>query len=706
MPPPPITSTQPNKGIAGFLRSARIQNGFLGLLLLVATIMAYQPAWHGKPIWDDDAHLTPPELRSFQGLVRIWIEPGATQQYYPLIYSLFWVEHKLWGDATTGYHLLNILLHAFSALLLWRILRQLELPGAYWAAAVFALHPVCVESVAWISEIKNTLSGVFYLSAALVYLRFDRSRDGKFYCFALGLFLLGLMSKTVIATLPAALLVIFWWQRGRLSWKQDVMPLILFFVAGIGAGLFTAWMEWKFVGARGSAFDFTFIERVLIAGRVIWFYLGKLVWPADLIFIYPRWHISQKVGWQYVFPVGALLVPAGLWLLSRRTRGPLAAWLFFIGTLFPALGFFNVYPFRYSFVADHFQYLAMIGPIALAAAGITKLFSTLKINQPFGEPVFCGMLLIILGVLTWRQSANYANVETLWRTTIARNPDAWLATYNLGTTLAQKGGWEEAIQYLQKAVQTKPDLAVAHYNLGDVLMHSGRVDAAIDQFRKAIQFEPNQPLAHYELANALIKKGMVDEGIAQFRIALELNPNFADAHRFLGMALLYSKGQPDAAIVQFKQALKANPRCAEAYNYLGIALLQEGRQKDAAIGFQIALEMQPHYLLAQNNLAWLLATSSDATVRNGPLAVALARDADQYSNGRNPMVAMTLAAAYAEARQFPEATATVQRALKLAESQHSTGLISNLQLQLKLYQDGSPLRIPDQTNAPVQPTRP
>ena len=345
-------------GSLGWLRDLWERGWLKGLLLLTAVIFVYQPVWHGKPIWDDDAHLTPPGLRSPQGLARIWIEPGATQQYYPLVHSIFWVEYKLWGDTTLGYHLINILLHAFSALLLWKILRRLQVPGAYLAAAIFALHPVCVESVAWISEIKNTLSGAFYLGAALVYLRFDRTRNWKFYFLALGLFLLGLMSKTVIATLPAALLVVFWWQRGKLSWKQDVLPLIPFFVVGMGAGLFTAWVEWKFVGARGSAYDFTFIDRVLIAGRVIWFYLGKLVWPVDLIFIYPRWQVSQTVWWQYLFPITALLVSVGLWLLSRWNRAPLAAWLFFVGTLFPALGFFNVYPFCYSFVADHFQYLA------------------------------------------------------------------------------------------------------------------------------------------------------------------------------------------------------------------------------------------------------------------------------------------------------------------------------------------------------------
>ena len=191
-----------------FLRSSWGRPWLLSVLLVAATLMAYEPAWRGQPIWDDDGHLTKPELRSLGGLARIWTQPGATQQYYPLVHSVFWVEQKLWGNATLGYHLVSILLHAFSALLLLRILQELEVPGAWLAAAIFALHPVQAESVAWISELKNTLSGVLYLGAALVYLRFDRTRRRQLYAGALGLFVLGLLSKTVIATLPGALLVV------------------------------------------------------------------------------------------------------------------------------------------------------------------------------------------------------------------------------------------------------------------------------------------------------------------------------------------------------------------------------------------------------------------------------------------------------------------------------------------------------------------
>ena len=785
------SSTQAVDGSWGWLGDLWERGWLKGLSLLIAVIVAYQPVWQGKPIWDDDAHLTPPGLRSPQGLARIWIEPGVTQQYYPLVHSIFWVEYKLWGDTTLGYHLINISLHAFSALLLWKILRRLQVPGAYLAAAIFALHPVGVESVAWISEIKNTLSGAFYLGAALAYLRFDRTRNWKFYFVTLGLFLLGLMSKTVIASLPAALLMVFWWQRGKLSGKQDVLPLIPFFVVGIGTGLLTAWVEWKFVGARGSEYDFTFIARVLIAGRVIWFYLGKLIWPADLIFIYPRWHVSQTVWWQYLFPFMVLLVSVLLWLLSRRNRAPLAAWLFFLGTLFPALGFFNVYPFCYSFVADHFQYLASIGPIALAAAGIAIFFHSLMNKRQFLEPIVCGTLLLVLGVLSWRQSGMYTNIETLWRTTIARNPDCWLANNNLGGYLYNKGNIKEAIEHYQRAIQIDPNYAEAQNNLGAALAAEGRFDEAIENYHKAIQIRPNFAYALNNLGMALAARGRFDDAIENYRKAIQISPNFADALDNLGAALTV-KGKSDEALGYYRQALAIDPNFAGAQNNLGILLAKQGQiteaieyyqkaielnparaefyynlgnllatqnrtaeaveqfqkalevepdnakvhynlaniftaqgrrneaieQYQAALKqmpdsvhahyqlglllqiegkpaaaiaqFQKALELDPHHTLAQNNLAWVLATCPDGSLRNGAQAVTLAQQAAQSSRNQSPEILDTLAAAYAEAGLFAEAIETAKRALDLSLAHNNKPLTEAIEAQLRLFEVNSP----------------
>ncbi len=487
-----MTASAPaSDGSSGWLHDFGKRDWLKGLLLVAAILLFYQPVWHAGFIWDDDAHVTNPQLRSLAGLARIWMQLGATQQYYPLVHSVFWVEHRLWGDWSPGYHLVNILVHAFAALLLVKVLQRLKIPGAWLGAAIFALHPVEVESVAWVSELKNTLSGVFYLGAALAYLEFDQDRRRGGYALALGLFLLGLMSKTVIATLPAALLIVCWWQRGRLSWRRDVLPLIPFFVAGVAAGLFTAWVERQFGGAQGSEYDFSIVERFLIAGRAIWFYLGKLCWPVNLVFIYPRWQVSQAVGWQYLFPAAVALLLGALVWLQRRRRGPLAALLFFVLTLFPALGFFNVYPFRFSFVADHFQYLACIGPIVLAAAGLSTGFNRLEKGRSLWTPALGGILLAILGVLTWQQCRTYANIETLWRTTIARNPSCWMAHNNLGLTLVGQGHWEEAIQHYEQALQLKPDFADALNNMGVVRATQGKLDEAVACYQKALRIHPD-----------------------------------------------------------------------------------------------------------------------------------------------------------------------------------------------------------------------
>jgi hypothetical protein len=340
------------------------------VLLAVLAFAAYQPAWHGGFLWDDDAHVTRPELQSAHGLWRIWFDLESTQQYYPLTHTVFWVEQQFFGYAPLGYHLVNIGLHALNACLLLLLLRWLAVPGAFLAAVLFALHPVMVESVAWITELKNTLSGAFYLGAALCYLRFDVTRRRSSYGAALTLFVLALLSKTVTATLPCALLVVLWWRRGRLVWRQDWVPLLPFLVLGVAAGSLTAWVERSLIGAEGAEFNLTLAERCLVAGHAFWFYLGKLVWPENLIFIYPRWELHPEEWWSYVYPAGALLMLAGAWGLRRRWRAPLAGLLYFSGTLVPVLGFFNVYPFRFSFVADHFQCLASLGLLVPVSAAL------------------------------------------------------------------------------------------------------------------------------------------------------------------------------------------------------------------------------------------------------------------------------------------------------------------------------------------------
>jgi len=545
--------------------------------ICVVTLAVYQPAWQGGLLWDDDAYITKTELRSAEGLGRIWFELGATYQYYPLLYSAFWFQHRLWGDDTLGYHLVNIVLHALSAVLVALILKRLKIPGAFLAGTIFALHPVHVESVAWMTELKNTLSGALYLGAVLAYLHFDEDRRKGAYFLALGLFILALLSKTVTATLPAALLVVFWWQSTRLSWQRDILPLVPFFVLGVTGGLFTAWMERTYVGAGGAEFDFTFVERCLIAGRVIWFYLGKLLWPAELIFTYPRWDPDQSVWWQYLYPLGVVAVLVLLWLVRKRTRAPLAAMLFFCGTLFPVLGFFNVYPFRFSFVADHFQYLATLGIIALFSATVALLWQRWQVWPGAAAGSITLVLALVLGIRTWQQSRNYADAVTLYTATLAGNPDCWMAHLNCGVALARLGRPQEAVTHLQEALRIKPDLAEAHRSWGIALQDQGRHQEAVAHYEEALRIKPDLAEAHLNWGGALGKMGRFDEAVAHYHAALRLEPDYADAYNNLGVAFA-EKGQLVGAAKCFEHAVRLKPDYGEARNNLRRAQAQLQQQ--------------------------------------------------------------------------------------------------------------------------------
>ncbi|MGA2114039.1 MAG: tetratricopeptide repeat protein [Bryobacteraceae bacterium] len=572
------------------------------------TLAAYLPALTGILVWDDARHVTRPDLRSLHGLWRIWFELGATQQYYPLLHSAFWLEHSIWGDSVLGYHLLNVALHAAAACLVVKIARRLELPGAWFAGACFAVHPMLVESVAWISEQKSTLSGFFYLAAALVYLDFDESRRPSRYWAASGLFVLALMSKTVTATLPAALLVVLWWRRGTLAWKRDTRPLLPWFAMGAAAGLFTAWVERTMVGASGADFTLSPVQRVLVAGRVVWFYAAKLLWPAELTFVYPHWRVNAGEWWQYLFPAGAVAVGAGLWLLARRHRGPLAGFLVFVGTLFPVLGFFNVYPFRYSYVADHFSYLASLGILVPAASALSIGAAKFGRSKTV-EVIVPAILLAAMGVLTWRQAAIYRDDETLFRATIASNPDAWLAHDNLGNILFRNPGRRaEAVAHFEAALRANPDYWEAHLSMGNALLETpGRLDGAVAEYQTAVRLAPEAERAHTNLGNAFLRAGQTQEAIAQFEFALRIQPASAAARSDLANALTRIPGRLPDAIAEYQAAVHAKPDFAEAHNDLGHVLaLVPGRMPEAIAQFEEAIRIRPDYWGAHSNLGTAL----------------------------------------------------------------------------------------------------
>jgi len=573
--------------------------GLLALILLLAVLIAYYPALHGGMLWDDDFHVTRPELRSWHGLYRIWFDLNATQQYYPIVHSAFWLMYKLWAGNTLGYHLLNIVLHVTSAFLVALILLRLGVPWPWLAAVIFALHPVQVESVAWICELKNTLSGSFYLAAALAYLHFDKGRNRWPYALALSLFILALLSKTVTATLPAALLVAFWWQRGRLNWRRDALPLVPFFVIGAAGGLFTAWVERTVLGARGAEYMLTSIERCLIAGRAISFYLAKLFWPIDLIFIYPRWQVSQRVWWQYLYPLGVICLIVLLWLLRKRSRAPLAAMLLFCGTLFPALGFFNVYPFRYSFVADHFQYLASISIIALFCAGLESVVSRWRLQHK--TAALLGILVCAggggaLAFPTWLQSHQYKNAETLYRSTLSQNPSCWLAHTNLGNLLISQGRYREAKASFEEALRIKPELAAAYNGMGIAWVGEGDLRSGIQNYRRAVELDPGYAEAFNNLGVALARDHLYQEAIANYQKSLQIDADYAMAH--YNMANAYSRlNKPAVSEQHYLQAIQIRPDMTFAHYYLGLTLLSQGRNSEATEHLNAAFKLKPDFSL-------------------------------------------------------------------------------------------------------------
>jgi protein O-mannosyl-transferase len=675
--------------------SSRRRALVFALVLAAVTIFAYRPAWNGGFLWDDDVYITNNELLTApDGLRRIWFSLDSPSQYFPLVYTTFRVEHAIWGLDPTGYHWVNLLLHVANALLVWLVLARLKVPGAWLAGAIFALHPVQVESVAWITERKNVLMVFFFLLALLAWIAFIDGRTKRswlFYGLALILYLLALSAKTTACTLPAALFLILWLQRTPVSWKR-VFQIIPFLVLGIAMGVLAMWWERYHQGTSRAVFTFLSpIERVLVASRAVWFYLSKLIWPSDLTFIYPRWDIAPTHLLNYAWLLAGVIACGALYFLRRYWgRSVEVAAGFFVVTLSPVLGFIMLYTFRYTFVADHYQYLACIGPIALASAGLANLADTFKNGRALIlSAALC--VVAVLATLTWRQAAMYGDIDTLWRTTLARNPGCWMAHNNLGMVLFEKGQLDDAIRHYRTTLEMQPDFWDADYNLGTALLGKGQVDEAIFYCDKAVRMQPNDPDAHVAFANALLQKKRTDDAIAHYQKAIAIRPDYFLARYGLGHALL-ENGKLDAAIEHSRAALLIQPNNADCHTVLAVALDEKGQWAEAIQHYEKALEISPQSISALNNLAWLLAAGSNASLRNGTRAIQFAQQANQLSGGTNALVLRTLAAAYAEAGQFGKAIETAHAAMQLGQSQRDDSLAIELQQEIALYELGLPYR--------------
>jgi protein O-mannosyl-transferase len=667
---------------------------FLGALLVSITVLVYLPASGAGFIWDDDVYVTQNTLLTApDGLRRIWFSLDSPSQYFPLVYTTFLIERAIWGLNAAGFHWVNIVLHAANALLVWRLLLRLRVPGAWLAAALFALHPVQVESVAWITERKNVLMGLFFLLALIWWTKFldaQNKERWKFYLLALASCGLALFSKTTACTLPAALVLILWLRKQRIDARR-VAQIAPFVFVSIVMGLVTIWWERYHIGTRGEVFGLGPVERILIASRVIWFYLGKLVWPANLAFSYPLWKVSTGNPLNYLWVAAIAALGAAVYFARRYAGRSLeTALVFFVATLSPVLGFIMLYTFRYSFVADHYQYLASIGPLALVAAGLTTGWKTWGREKLVLAPVAAAALLFPLGLLTWRQCAMYASPESLWRATILVNPDSWMAEDNLAIVLQRTGRMDEAMAHLQRALAIDPDNIETRNNLGNAFLRMGRVDDAFVHLKKALELEPNRAAVQYNFAHALLQIGRVEEATPHLEKALAIDPTNLAARSDLGSALL-RLGRVEESLGQLQKALELDPNYSPAHANLANTLLQMGRTNEALAHLQKILRLDPHDAEANKNMAWVLATSPDARIRDGGRAVALAEEADRIERG-NPIIGATLAAAYAEAGRFAEAINVAERALQLAIDSRNEPLADGIRAHLEFYRAGQPVR--------------
>lgn len=669
--------------------------------IVAVTVIAYLPAMRGGFIWDDNDYVTENAcLRTPAGLAAIWTQPQESPQYYPLVFTTFWVEFHLWGLRPAGYHIVNVLLHALAAVLLWRLLRRLAVPGAYLAGLLFALHPVCVESVAWITERKNVLSCALYLGAFLAYLRFDPTDAGpapqprrwRWYLLAAALFAAALASKTVTFSLPAAIAVTLWYKRRRLDWRT-LWPLAPLMIAGLAMGYVTAMHEKHHVGAAGAEWALSMADRVLVAGRALWFYVSKLVLPSELTFFYPRWQIDAGQWWQWLFPASAAGAIAGLWLLRGRLgRGPLAAVLVFAGTLVPALGFFDVYPMRFSFVADHFQYHAMMALLALAAAGAAVGWQRVKARPWRAAMSTVGVgLLLAMGILTWGLGGVYKDLETLYSDTLSKNDTAWVAHNNLGFELLGQRRYAEAQQHLERAIQLRPGYADAYNNLGGVMMGQHRYPEALAVFDRAIEGDPNLMCAHYNSGNVLILLGRLDEAKARLEKALSLDPGYFLAHRSLGELYLRQRlwvpGQQ-----AYERALAGAP--ADVISLLGLATSLDGQRQygRACEAYRRVLAVDDRNAIALYNLSCIRSSCIEERMRDGNEALALATLLKSQS-GQELRALDAEAMALAELGRFEQAIALTQQAIEKALAAGDRDRAGTLQQRLPLYQSRTPIRI-------------
>ena len=505
------------------------------LALLAGTLAVYLPALTGGYLWDDQLFVRDNvALRSLAGLVDLWRIPSAVPpQYYPLTFTSFWIEYQLWGDTTLGYHVVNVLLHGVNAVLVWRILARLEVPGALLAAWIFALHPVNVESVAWIAERKNVLAGCFGLLAVRAWLDFLDRRSARALGASVVCFAAALLAKTVVCTLPVVLGALAWWRQPR-AWRRQLLPLLPFVVLAIGAAIATVWSEHPGLEPELPLPQLGLVERVLVAARALWFYVGKLAWPVDLVSICGHWPVDARAWTAWVFPAGAVLALLVCAVGQRFAgRGPCVAVVAFGALLAPVLGLIDFNFMRFSYVADHFQYFASIPLIALAVAGGVWLG-----GQRLPLRAVAVLLVLLLGAASWGRAAVHRDQETRWRDNTRRNPGCAPAFNRLGNVLLEQHRLVDAAAAFTEATRLDPQYADAHNNWATVLKEQGRVAEAVARYREALRLKPGDPVVQNNLGVALQLAGDDDGALTHLAEAVRLAPTYEPAQVNWGNVLL------------------------------------------------------------------------------------------------------------------------------------------------------------------------
>ena len=601
-----------------------------------------------------------PMVRGTLGLRTIWFHTD-----FPLANIAFWAQWHLWGDHPAGYHAVNVLLHATGAVLLWRVLSRLRIPGGWLAAVIFAVHPVCVASVAWVSELKNTLSLPFYLLSVRWFLGFEaqhgqglKRKMGAWYLLSLSAYVLALFSKTSTVMLPVVLLGCCWWKRGRIT-ARDWWRTSPFFALALAFGLMSVGFQKYGAMAGATVQTENFWGRLAGAGMALWFYLGKALLPLHLNMIYARWTINPAAPVSYL----PLLLWCGLLALCwwfRRGLGRHA--LFGLGcftvNLLPVLGLLDMYFLALSRVSDHFDYLPLTAIVAMGAASLCRVPGTLCLRWVGGAVV------LALSLLTAQRAQVFATEEALWQDTLAKNPAAWIAHANLGWILADQRKYNAAITHLEASLQSNPNNAQAHCNLGRVLSLQGKFAEADSQFLTALHLKPKDAGIHRSYASALADEGKKEAAVKALREALGLQPDVET--RIQLATLLYETGQFRDAVSEYRQVLASQPDLVEGLS----------------------------------NLARLLATCSEPTMRDGPEAVRLAERACRLTDFRQAQTVSILAAAYAEAGRFADAAATAQEAIDLATTAGAAHFAATNRRLLGLYRSGRAYHEP---SSPLQP---